>query len=108
MAAIWHTPAVGRKQTLVQLTEEQIETLDAVARRRHLSRSALIREAIDALLADDRDAEIGRAIVEGYTRIPPGTPDRWGDLEAELDRNTSELVQRLDEEERTSGAVTWW
>jgi Arc/MetJ-type ribon-helix-helix transcriptional regulator len=99
---------VGRKQTLVQLSDEQVAALDAVARRRHLSRSALIREAIDALLADDREAEIGRAIVEGYTRIPPGTPDEWGDLEAQLDRNTTELLQRLDEEERQAGAETWW
>ena len=107
MATIWHTRPVARKQTLVQLSDEQVAALDTVARRRHLSRSALIREAIDLLLADDREAEIGRAIVEGYTRIPPGTPDEWGDLEAELDWNTTEALQRLDEEERVGGK-TWW
>ena len=107
MATIWHTRGVARKQTLVQLSDEQVAALDAVARRRHLSRSALIREAVDTLLADDREAEIGRAIVEGYTRIPPGTPDEWGDLEALNDALTLETIQRLDEEERRAGFEPW-
>lgn len=98
---------MGRKQTLVQLTDDQVAALDAVARRRHLSRSALIREAIDTMLADDREAEIGRAIVEGYTRIPPGTPDEWGDLEAMADLHTAETLQRIQEEERQAGFEPW-
>ena len=32
----------------------------------------------------DREAAIDRAIVEGYTRIPPGTPDEWGDVESDV------------------------
>ena len=58
---------VARRQTLVQLSDELIAALDERAARRHVSRSQLIRAAID------------RAIVEGYTRIPPGELDAWAE-----------------------------
>lgn len=96
MATIGSMP---RTQTLVQLTTELVETLDHEANRRNLSRSALIREILEKEFADALRAEIDRKIVEGYTRIPPGTPDEWGDLEAALDVNALEMMQRLEEEE---------
>ena len=98
---------VARKQTLVQLTEEQVVALDHRARRDGVSRSQLIRQAVDSLLADDEEARIDAAIVEGYRRIPAGTPDEWGDLEAHLDQNTRETLRRLDEEERQAGVEPW-
>lgn len=98
---------VTRKQILVQLTEEQVVALDHRARRDGVSRSQLIRQAVDALLADDEEARIDAAIVEGYRRIPAGTPDEWGDLEAQLDQNTLEALQRVTEEERAAGAEPW-
>jgi len=98
---------VKRVETLVQLNDELIELLDAEAARTGTSRSALIREAVASYLHDAREAAISRAIVEGYTRIPPGTPDGWGDLEALGDRATEELGQRLDEEEREGGSGSW-
>ena len=61
---------MARKQTLVQLSEELLELLDREATRRKVSRSALIREAIEQHLDAERRAEIGRQIVEGYRRIP--------------------------------------
>jgi metal-responsive CopG/Arc/MetJ family transcriptional regulator len=61
---------MARKQTLVQLSEELLELLDREAARRNISRSALIREAIEQHLDAERRAEIGRQIVEGYRRIP--------------------------------------
>jgi metal-responsive CopG/Arc/MetJ family transcriptional regulator len=61
---------MARKQTLVQLSEELLELLDREAARRNVSRSALIREAIEQHLDTERRAEIGRRIVEGYRRIP--------------------------------------
>jgi Arc/MetJ-type ribon-helix-helix transcriptional regulator len=98
---------VARKQTLVQLSEEQVVALDRRAQRDGVSRSQLIRRAVDAFLADDEEARIDAAIIEGYRRIPPGTPDEWGDLGASLDHHTRETMQRLDEEERQAGVEPW-
>jgi metal-responsive CopG/Arc/MetJ family transcriptional regulator len=61
---------VARTQTLVQLTDDLLERLDARAAREGRNRSELIREAITNYLAADREAEIDRIIVEGYTRHP--------------------------------------
>lgn len=98
---------IARKQTLVQLTEEQVLALDERARSVGVSRSQVIRDAVDAFLADDEEARLSAAIVEGYRRIPPGVPDGWGDLEAQLERNSRETMQRLTDEERRSGFEPW-
>ena len=88
---------------MVQLTEEMVARLDAEAQRRGVSRSAVVREAVTAYLSQDREAELSRLIVEGYTRFPPGVPDEWGDLEAQADRSTRELNRRLEQEEKEAG-----
>lgn len=98
---------MARTQTMVQLTDELLVLLDDEAARRDLSRSALIREALDGYLAGTRESAVARSIVEGYTRIPPATPDEWGNLEAQADRSTTELLQRLDAEERAGGRGPW-
>ena len=85
---------------MVQLSDELIRLVDAEAARRGVSRSALIREAITEHLAANGQAVIARQIVEGYQRVPPATPDAWGELEREQDEATLELLQRLDAEER--------
>lgn len=69
--------AMARTQTLVQLSDELLERLDARRAREGRSRSEVIREAIELYLAADREAEIDRLIVEAYTRRPP--EDVWGD-----------------------------
>lgn len=61
---------MARTQTLVQLSDELLAQLDARAAREGRSRSDLIREALAAYLAADRQADIDRLIVEGYTRYP--------------------------------------
>ncbi|HWM54080.1 MAG TPA: ribbon-helix-helix protein, CopG family [Solirubrobacterales bacterium] len=61
---------MARTQTLVQLTEALLRRLDERAAREDRSRSALIREAIEAYLYDEEEAEISRQIVAGYERIP--------------------------------------
>ena len=61
---------MARTQTLVQLTEELLQRLDERAAREGRSRSALIRDAIEAYLYDEEQAEIDRQIREGYERIP--------------------------------------
>lgn len=96
-----------RTQTLVQLNDEMLALLDREAARRGLSRSALIRSAVAEYLHDARQAEITRDIVAGYERIPPGTPDEWGDLQVSSDQATVETLQRLDAEERRAGLDPW-
>lgn len=61
---------MARTQTLVQLTEDLLRRLDERAAREGRSRSALIRDAIEAYLYDEEKARIDREIVEGYERMP--------------------------------------
>jgi len=68
LGTIW---PVARIQTLVQLTSDLRRRLDERAAREGRSRSALIRDAIEAYLHDEEKARIDREIVEGYERIPP-------------------------------------
>lgn len=98
---------VARTQTIVQLSDELVEALDAEAARRGVSRSVVIREAITAFLAERGEAAITRAIVEGYRRVPPVTPDDWGDLAAQAERATLETLHRLDAEEEAAGLEPW-
>jgi metal-responsive CopG/Arc/MetJ family transcriptional regulator len=61
---------VSRTQTLVQLNDELLRRLDERAAREGRSRSALIRDAIEAYLVDEERDEISRQIIAGYERIP--------------------------------------
>jgi metal-responsive CopG/Arc/MetJ family transcriptional regulator len=63
--------AMARTQTIVQLNDELLERLDARRQREGRSRSELIRDAVERYLEADREAAIDRAIIEGYTRVPP-------------------------------------
>ena len=96
-----------RTQTMVQLSEDLVATLDEVAGRRGLSRSALIREILAEKLADDDEARIGRLIAEGYRRVPPGQPDDWGLLEEQSEQLSTAAKARLDDDERAAGAPGW-
>jgi predicted transcriptional regulator len=95
------------RQTMVQLTDDLVRLLDEEASRRGTSRSALIREAVLAHLSASEAALQSRQIVEGYRRIPPGTPDGWADLEAMQDVSLKETMQRMSEEEERSGHDPW-
>lgn len=98
---------MARTQTMVQLNDELIRLLDLEATGRQVSRSAIIREAIELYLSETREREIGNKIREGYVRIPPATPDEWGDLDRIADTAAGELAQRLDAEEREQGVEPW-
>jgi predicted transcriptional regulator len=98
---------MARVQTLVQLTDELLAELDAEAARRGVSRSALLRDAVTAYLAEARGDAATDALVAGYRRVPPETPDSWGNLEAERARASAETLQRLDAEERAAGLGPW-
>lgn len=91
---------------MVQLTDELVAELDREARRLGSSRSALIRDAVVAYLAQHSEAEKIRRYVEGYRRFPPGVPDEWGDLDAQTDAQHCDLMGDLDEEERAQG-LSW-
>ena len=71
---------MARTQTLIQLTDDLLEELDAYRVREGRSRSEVVREAIEQYLAGDREAEIDRLLVEAYTRRPPD--DVWGEQTA--------------------------
>ena len=50
-------------RTIIQLPEEQAAALERAARRRGVSRAAIVREALAALLArDGGDAALDRAL----------------------------------------------
>jgi len=68
---------MARTQTLVQLSDTLVSTLDEHAARLHRTRSDLIREALERYLADSSEAEIDRRIVAGYRRRP--SKDIWGE-----------------------------
>jgi predicted transcriptional regulator len=90
---------MARRQVLVQLSDELMATLDAVATREGVSRSEVVRRAIRRSYGDELSREIDRLIVEGYRRIPPGTIDEWGDLSASAGASLGETMRRLDSED---------
>src|SRR5512132_1929403 len=95
-----------RTQTMVQLTDELLARLDRRAATANVSRSQVIRDAIEAYLASDREAEIDRLIREGYTRTPQGGEfdvDEWGDLGRMVTAFAVESLRAVAEEEGAEG-----
>ena len=95
---------------MVQLTDELVSLLDRRAAAAGVSRSHVIREAIEAYFTADREAEINRQIKEGYTRMPQGGEfdvDEWGDLGHMVITLTAESLKRLAEEEDAAGLEPW-
>lgn len=92
---------------MVQLHDDLVDRLDREATRRGVSRSAVIREAVELYLANDRENALTARIVAAYRKTPQRVPDEWGDPAADADRSTLETLQRLDAEERASGADRW-
>jgi hypothetical protein len=90
-----------RLQTLVQLTEDLVATLDARALREGTSRSELIRRLLAQQLAEDRRAEMSRRMAEGYQRAPQADAevDAWGDLAAWNTANARRNAASLRDEE---------
>jgi metal-responsive CopG/Arc/MetJ family transcriptional regulator len=61
---------MARREVLVQLDDELVERLDGVARRRHVSRSQLLREGALAVLEADETASADMALQQAYRRFP--------------------------------------
>ncbi len=66
------------KRLPLQLSDELIAALDRGAAQLGVSRSALIRRAVETYLTDAIDAEIDGSIQEGYRAHPP--EDIWGEV----------------------------
>ncbi len=97
---------MARTQTMVQLSTDLLGALDAEAARTGQSRSAIIRQAVNAYLADSREARITEQLVAGYSRLPQGAGDEWGDLEAQTRAAAERTLRRLDAEESAAG-MSW-
>jgi metal-responsive CopG/Arc/MetJ family transcriptional regulator len=67
-----------RIQTLVQLTDELVASLDQHAAATGRSRSDLIREAIEHYLGERAEDAVDRNIIDGYGRIPQEA-DPWAE-----------------------------
>ena len=65
---------MARRQVLVQLEDELVNRLDALAERLDVSRSELLRKAARALLDADRIAEQDRQLIAAY-RAQPQDPE---------------------------------
>ena len=72
---------MARRQTLVQLSDELLAAIDQQAARTGRSRSEIIRTAVERHLRQILQADIDRAIVEGYTRFPQ-KEDAWAEAAA--------------------------
>jgi hypothetical protein len=92
---------------MVQLSDELVHALSQEARRQGLSRSALIRTVLEDYLGALAGASAGQRIADGYRRIPPATPDEWGELARVTDQATADLLVRLDAEEEAAGKGPW-
>jgi metal-responsive CopG/Arc/MetJ family transcriptional regulator len=70
---------VARQPTLVQLSDDLLAVIDEQAARAGTSRSELIRQAVEAFLAEQLSAGVDTAIVAGYKRVPPPEGDAAAD-----------------------------
>ena len=75
----YHTGMLARvatEQIAVRLPEELLRELDAlVASGIYASRAAAVRAGVEAVTALGRHQQIDRAIVAGYRRTPPTSPE---------------------------------
>lgn len=69
------------KMITVRMPDDRVARIDSlVDGGSHPTRASFVIAAIDRLVADLEEQEIDRAIVDGYTRVPP-TPeeDAWAE-----------------------------
>jgi len=66
---IYHM-VMARREVLVQLDDDLVESLDALAKRRGVSRSELVRRGALAVLEADEIAAADDQLQESYRRHP--------------------------------------
>lgn len=69
------------RPTMVQMPDDLVKRLDQRAQRDGVSRSRLVRDAVESLLAADQAEAIAAAYEVGYPDMRPAE-DLWGDIEA--------------------------
>ena len=77
MAFEWHNSGMSRVRVSTTVDEGLLE--DARRLRSKLTNAALLDEALEALLARHRSAEVD-ASYAAYDEHPLDEPDEWGDL----------------------------
>lgn len=93
---------MARRQVIVQLSDQILADLNALAAKDGVSRSEIIRQAVVAHVRDRTWEEWDRISNEAYARIPDDPA-----LVASQDAATRALFRRLDEEERAAGFAPW-
>jgi Arc/MetJ-type ribon-helix-helix transcriptional regulator len=68
-----------------RISDDRAERLDAlVGAHGYPTRAAAIVEALDRLLAEEARRAVDRAIVDGYTRVPPTSDETaWAEWSAD-------------------------
>lgn len=84
---------MARTQTIVQLDEELRARLDDRARADGVSRSRVIRDAVEAWLGDDHEARIARHMAEFWSRDPD---EDAAEMERTMDAAAREAWKDLD------------
>lgn len=69
------------RSVMLQLRDDQLDRLDADAARAGVSRSKLVRDAVDALLDGRVDPDVAQQYREAYPAPTHGS-DAWGDVDA--------------------------
>lgn len=93
---------MARTQTLVQLTDDLVDTLDRRAAALDVSRSALIRDLLTEALGPEHGQELSRRMISGYRDTPQETgEDAWGDLDEWSQANAQRNLAALRAEEQS-------
>lgn len=93
---------MGRKQVIVQLSDQIVADLDAMVRTDGASRSELIRQAVANLLRDRRWRDLDRAANLAYAQQPSDPAD-----DAFLEAAARVAFERLDRDEAAAGFGPW-
>lgn len=80
MAFEWHDRGMSRTRLSTTVDHDLLD--NARKTRTGASDAELIDEALEALLAKHRAAEIDADYVAAYTAHPIDEPDEWGDLDS--------------------------